>query len=54
MGSEEQETAKAGLAAIPLVAAADETQVQAPAPRGFAIPKIVDYVIVAIFMYFTL
>ncbi len=53
MEPEEQETAEAALVAIPLVVAA-ETQAPAPTRRGFAIPRIVDYVVVAIFMYFTL
>jgi len=54
MEHEEQETAEAVLDAIPLVVIAEETPAIAPAARGFAVPKIVDYVIVAIFMYFTL
>lgn len=55
MAGEEQETAaEATLDAIPLVVVAEEAEAPAQGHRGFTIPRIVDYVIVAIFMYFTL
>lgn len=54
MDAQEQETGEAVLDAIPLVVIAEDAETPARARRGFAIPKIVDYLIVAIFMYFTL
>ncbi len=53
-GEEQETTADAALDAIPLVVAAEETEAPVQGLRGFAIPRIVDYLIVAIFMYFTL
>lgn len=54
MQTDEQETAEAVLDAIPLVVVAEEQETPAVARRGFVIPKIVDYLVVAVFMYFTL
>ena len=54
MDAQEQETGEAVLDAIPLVVVAEEAQAPARAHRGFAVPKVVDYLIVAAFMYFTL
>ena len=54
MAGEEQEAADAALDAIPLVVVAEDEKTPERALRGFAIPRIVDYLIVAIFMYFTL
>ncbi|MFT3810827.1 MAG: hypothetical protein QM698_12985 [Micropepsaceae bacterium] len=54
MAGEEQETAEAALDAIPLVVVAEQAEAPAQGHRGFHIPRIVDYLIVAIFMYFTL
>lgn len=53
----EAEEAEAGdivvLDAIPLVVA-EEAKAPAPARWSFRVPRIVDYLVVAIFMYFTL
>ena len=54
MAGEEQETADAALDAIPLVVVAETAEAPERGLRGFQIPRIVDYLIVAIFMYFTL
>ena len=55
MAGEEQETAaEATLDAIPLVVVAGDEKAPERALRGFYVPRIVDYLIVAIFMYFTL
>ncbi len=53
---ERQDTGEAVLDAIPLVVVVedDASAPAAPARRGFAIPKIVDYLVVAVFMYFVL
>ncbi len=54
MDAEKQETGEAVLDAIPLVVVAEKTEAPARMRRGFVIPKIVDYLVVAIFMYFAL
>lgn len=52
--AEGQEGAEAALEPIPLTVAAEPTQAPPLPRRGFAVPRIVDYLVVAIFMYFTL
>ncbi len=49
-----QDQGEAALQPIPLTVAAERQEAPPLPRRGFAVPKIVDYVIVAIFMYFTL
>lgn len=48
---EQKETGEAILDAIPLVVA-DESKPPPPPRRPFAVPRIVDYIVVAAFMYF--
>lgn len=52
--AEEQEKGEAVLEAIPLVVVAEDEKTPARAHRGYRIPKIIDYLVVAAFMYFTL
>lgn len=52
--AEKTDADDAVLEAIPLVVVAEDAIAPTRARWGFAVPKIVDYLIVAIFMYFTL
>ena len=53
MASDDVAAGEQALRALPLVVAAGEQAEARPRPR-FAVPKIVDYLVVAIFMYFIL
>jgi hypothetical protein len=55
MDAEEAQTGDvAVLDAIPLVVVAEDSEAPARARWGFRVPRIVDYLIVATFMYFVL
>jgi len=52
--AEEAGASEAALEPIPLTIVAEDAKAPTPVRWGFAVPKIVDYLVVAIFMYFTL